>query len=334
VSEQPFFLSKNTGFVDCSSVDDYLHPKANAKRVGDTLTETQYLGISIPEERIHGLFNCWHHPNLGVVTGGAWIWQGIKPHHLACELFDIRSFMGDEPIRNDLHSYTLDNSYGVKVIEPLKKLHARYSDPSRKNSFDLEYTALAPPVMFANGLHFDQGMKVAGELVLQGKCYDVNGYNVRDRSWGALRPEDHVNMPPMSWMTGSFGDDLFFNITGFDHPDLEPDYKEFMEFSAENTLNAGWIHRDGKVFEIVECRKHTVRNRQTMFPELVTMDMTDVTGRVYKLKGEIIAASNWSAWLNVDVTIALAQWDCDGRTGYGDVQDAHWHDWIRGFMGY
>ena len=329
MSEIPFFLTRSEGFGSCSARDDFLHPEASAKQPGDSLHESQYFGLSVPEHAIHGLLYCWHHPNLKVVSGGAWVWQGIKKHHLACELFDMRSFMSDKVIEGDLHDYTFENSYRVQVLEPMQRLRARYSDPARGNAFDVEYTALAPGVMHHNGLHFEQGMRVQGELLLDNRRYDVDSYTVRDRSWGALRPEAHVKMAPMSWLTGVFDQNFFFNITGFDHPDLNPDSKGFLDLPADSVLKAGWIYRDGKLVDVIECRKITQREPERLFPEWVKMDLVDSQGRRYSLKGTVIAASNWSPCLNRDSTICLVRWECDGRVGYGDLQDAKWHDYYK-----
>jgi hypothetical protein len=82
----------------------------------------------IPEENIHGLGYFWHHPNLGVVTGGIWAFQGIKKHIFECELFDFRDYMSDRFLKNDLNKYQMDNGYGVEVIEPLDRLHMSYKD--------------------------------------------------------------------------------------------------------------------------------------------------------------------------------------------------------------
>jgi hypothetical protein len=112
-------LAKNEGgFGTCTDSDDLLHPKENALLSGDSLTETQYFGVTIPEERIHGLIYFWHHPNLRAITGGVWVWQGIKKHHLACEMHDLHSFMSDKPLANDLHSFRLSNGYGVELQSP------------------------------------------------------------------------------------------------------------------------------------------------------------------------------------------------------------------------
>jgi hypothetical protein len=327
---KPFYSVRNRGFVPAAAADELLHPAVNAGIVGDSLTETQYFGLCMPEERIHGVFYCWHRPNLGIVSGGVWVWQGMKPLALACEMYDWRDCMSDAVLKSDLQTFQLENGYGVTVLEPLKKHRVVYRDAARGNAVDLEYEALAPPVVFGDGTHLEQGMRVRGDLQLAGKCYKVNCYNIRDRSWGKLRPEAHAPIPAVSWLTGVFNDRFFFNCTAFDHPDLNPCWKgAFPGFCADRVLIAGWIHKDGELSEIVECRKRTVYNPATLIPETIEMTVRDSRGRCYVFRGEILAASTRAMWPNMNVALCMTRWECSGLIGHGDAQDIQSHDFVR-----
>lgn len=332
-TKNPFYLQANQGFGTCTEADDLLHPLANSKEPGDSLTETQFLGFNIPEENIHGLGYLWHHPNLGVVTGGAWAFQGIKQHILSCELFDIRAYMSDRVLKDDLHDYRFDNGYGVKLVEPLKKLHMTYADAARKNEIDIEFSAVTPPVMFGSGLHFEQGMKTRGQLTLRGKRYEVNGYTIRDRSWGQLRPETAMPLPPMTWMTGVFNENFMFNCSAFDHPDADPEWKGLFDLPAQAVLKGGWISKNGVVTEIKHIVKRTVHDPETLFPDRIEMDITDSAGARFHIRGQIIAGSAWAAWPTFAFPVCLARWECDGLVGYGDAQEAQWPEYVRAFHG-
>jgi len=327
-TQQPFFLAHNDGFAEYDESADLLHPETHAAQPGDSLTETQYLGFSVPEENIHALGYMWHHGNLGVVTGGLWAWQGFRPNQLDCELFDMRAFMSDSLLENDLHEYRLSNGYGVKLVEPLKKLHMTYEDAAHGNAADVEYTAVTPPVMFGSGMHFEQGLKAKGHVVLRGKRYEIDGYNIRDRSWGQLRPEDPLHLPPPTWMTGAFGDDFIFNCNAFDHPRMNPVWEGAFEIPEEQVLKGGWIFRDGEVIGIASVEKRTEHDARTLFPTVTDMKITDARGKVYEMRGKVTAASTWLTWPTVSMCICLTRWECEGRVGYGDTQQAHWPDFI------
>ncbi|MBT8342440.1 MAG: hypothetical protein KJP07_20745 [Desulfatitalea sp.] len=325
-SDKPFFLAQNEGFSEATANDDFLHPEVNQTVEGDSLTETQYLGFNVPEHGIHALGYLWHHPNLGVVTGGLMAWKGIKKNPMMAELFDMRDYHSDTCLANDLHEYRLDNSYSVKVIEPLKRLHMRYDDPKRGNQVDLEFAAVTPAVMFGDGKHFEQGVRAQGKLVLRGESYDVNSYNVRDRSWGKLRPEEIMPVPPVAWMTAWFSEDLMFNCNLMDHAGSSDLVKGDLAIPAEAALNGGWVVRGGHISRIVNARKKVVRRNDTFAPDSIKLFVTEDHGRESVLEGKLVASCPWGVWSNIHSNISLIHWTYEGKTGYGDCQDVIWND--------
>lgn len=327
--DKPFFLSQNQGFGTATDKDDLLHPESFKGITHDSATETQYFAFSVPEANIHALLYLWHRPNLKIVTGGAWVWQGVKRSAVHSEICDIRTFMNDSVLANDLHEYTLVNSYSVKILEPLKKFHITYSDPARGNSFDLIQEAVSPIVMFADGKHFEQAMKVTGKLELRGKKYDVNCYSVRDRSWGKARPEDIFSLPPQSWCTSVFPDGTSINCNIMDHASGNPELKGTpFEVPDEQALKGGWVYKDGKVSCIVKATKRVARAPDTCLPVGVELDVTDDLGRSFHMSGRLMASCPWETWANVNMNISLMRWEWNGMVAYGDCQEANWGDYL------
>ena len=68
------------------------------------------------------------------------------------------------PPRNDLHHYQLENSYSVRVIEPMKRLHMSFHDEQRHNHVELDYTAVTEGILFNDGNDYEQGLRVKGTL--------------------------------------------------------------------------------------------------------------------------------------------------------------------------
>lgn len=330
--QQPFFLVKNEAFREAVAADDYLHPAVNAGVAGDSLTETQYLGITVPEHGIHGMGYLWHHPNLKVVSGGIWVYRGVNTNMIDSEMLDVRMFMNDSPLHQDLHRYRLDNGYGVEVVEPLKHLHLTYEDAKRGNAADLHYTAVTPAILFADGKHFEQTLRIEGELRLRGETIKVKSYNVRDRSWGKLRPEDPMALPPTSWTTGVFNDGLSFNCNIFDHRSGNPENGPAFDMPDERALNAGWIWREDRVQRIVQATKRVRREPGTHIVQEMDLDMTDESGKRLRLHGRLVSSSPWCTWANVKMVISLMRWESDeGLVGYGDCQEPIWTDYSRAF---
>lgn len=331
--DKAFWEEKNLSFGTATAEDDLLHPQFKAMNPSPSLTETQYFGFSIPEENIHALTYLWHHPNLGVVSGGAWVWQGVKRHILHSELINWTVFTGEDVIAKDLWDYKFDNGYQVQTIEPLKRHRLRYTDEQRQNSFDIETDALMEPMLLDTGMHFEQAVRARGELTLRGKTYTVDCTNVRDRSWGQSRSEQHAPTPPIDWMTGVFSDDFMFGCTAFDHPDLDPVWKGHLQVPGDDPTKGGWIYRDGKLVPVVATRKRVTNDPSTLAPTSAEMLMTDANGRNYEIRGEIVAANRIPLWPNMETWVCLSRWECEGQVCYGDLQEVQWHDFIRQFSG-
>jgi hypothetical protein len=322
--ELPFFIKKNRGVTAFKPGDDLLHPDSFASVKDDSATETQYFGFSVPEEGIHALTYMWWHPNLKICSGGLFVFQGIKRHTVEAELCDWRTFMSDAAIRNDLHEFRFDNGYGVNVLEEEKRFHVTYADPDNDNSVDLMVEDVLPAVLTAEGNHLDQPMRVKGELVLRGKRYAIDCYNVRDRSWGKARPETLMPLPPNSWMTGVFNDHFAFNCTVLDHASGQPERNGTFVVPDDQALNTGWVYRDGKLGCIVSAHKRVVRAPGDPTCRAVELRFEDEHGRAFEMRGSSVAACPISGWNNALTVINLMRWDCEGEVAYGDNQEVFW----------
>ena len=332
-TKKAFWELKNTSFEEASPDDDLLHREAGKSNSSAGLTETQYLGFNVPDQEVHGLCYLWHHPNLGVVSGGVWAWQGVKRHPLECELFDMQIYIDDDCLSGDLHEVELPNGYRSTMLEPLRRFQIQYTDPSRENSFEIELEAMMDPMMMSTGMHIEQGMKTRGALTLRGKEYEVDAYTVRDRSWGQSRPEAHLDAPPVAWMNSVFDDDFAIGVTAFDSEDTDPEWKGVLEIPGGDPVRGGWIWRDGGLVPVVSATKRTKRSFDRLIPESVEMTLTDAEGRTYEMNGTVIAAAPWQVWHNMDSFICLTRWEHEGRVGYGDLQEVVHYEYIRRFIG-
>ena len=332
--DKPFFLAQNTALGVARVEDDLLHPEQNAAVADSSATETQYFGFSVGDEQIHGIGYLWHHPKLKTLTGGIYVWRGIKPSLIYSELVDVRTHMSDAALANDLHEYRLDNGYGVRVVEPLKRHHLTYEDPARQQRVDLHFEALQPPVMFGDGKHFEQPMKVTGELVLRGKRYEVNCYNLRDRSWGKPRQETHQPFPPYSWVSAVFSPTFALNVGVFDQAENNRELTGAFALPKERTLAGGWLQRDGKLARLVKVDKRVVRTPEMVWPERIELDLVDELGRTVQLRGQMHAANSWPLGGNINFTICLIRWECEGEVTWGDCQEGIWTDYLNAYSSY
>lgn len=326
----PYYLVRNESFGIATPADDLLHPEMNAVIAHETLSETQYFSFSIPEAKIHSFLYTWHHPNLHTVTGGASVWQGTKRHSIEAEINDYRLFMRDDVLAGNLHDYRLASGYGVRIIEPLKRFQVSYIDPERENRFDLEYTGLIPPIMTADNRHFEQPMKVRGELILRGTRHEVDGFTIRDRSWGKPRQEDNRMLPPLTTMQGVFSENFAFSCFLFDDTGNDPDFRDFA-LPADKLLGSGsWIWRDGKLGAILSARKQVERDPDSFHSLRVLFEMTDSLGRTISVRANAI--TTWPShgfWANQMVLCSCVELECEGRRTHGEVMDLYYNDYMQ-----
>jgi hypothetical protein len=330
-NESYFIQQYDKRFGRYDVADEGVHLQFKSEQPHYALTETQYFGFSIPEHEIHAFLYLWYHPNLKVVSAGPLVFQGIKTISLAAELFDYRNFMPDSQFPRGLTSFQLDNSYEVQMLEPGRVFRVKYSDSGRRNSFDILYTAVSDPMVWASSRHFEQVMKVEGELTLRGKHYDVGGFNVRDRSWGEARLETPVEGPSVSWMTGVFDEGFSFNVTCLDHPDLNPIWADTFSVDPAKAHKNGWIIVDGEPLIIESARKRSTYDRDSLIQQSTEVEVRDTRGRVFNIKGRVVAAAPFNTWPNLRVPICLTRWECNGKVGWGDIQEAQWTDFLSAY---
>lgn len=328
-----WFVKDQKGAVKIAQeLDDYLHPSINAGVSHYAATETQGHLFSVPEAGITCVGYLWHHPNLHMLSGGCMAWQDKKVMPLGCELFDMRSFMSELPLANDIGDYTLDNGYRAVVIEPLKRFQMQYEDAARGNAFDVELRAVSPAVLTSSGRHFDQIMHAKGEIHVRGKRYRVDDYCTRDRSWGEARSEAMPPFPAACWLNGIFGEDFAFNCLAIDHPDCEPLWGKECHIPGERTLLNGWVWRDGEVTPIVSVRKKTEYDTLTMIPRRVELHFLDAKQREYNAIATSVNAAPMNTWPNFNGPVFLSRWECNGFTGWGECQDLQWNDFVQAHL--
>jgi hypothetical protein len=325
-----FTNEQERGFGDYSEADDRIHPEANAAVDDPELVETQYLGFSVPSARIHSMNYVWAHPNLNTVSGGAWAWKGVNPSQLHSELFDMREYLPLSSV-GDFSSFTLANGYTVEVVKPLEEIRIGYHDPARDNAFDVTLSAIMPPAMLPSGLHFEQAMRTRGTVRLLGEEHAVDGFTIRDRSWGESRPQAPRQAPPIHWLTPVFNEDFAIHAFAIEDPASEPLWTGLVDMSAEQVaaLGRGWVWRDGELTVLASVTLTCQWDRALRYPTGYRVDMVDTQGRAWHMTGELIAASNWHFWANIYAPILLVRWQCDGQVGYGDSQVGAWTDFVR-----
>lgn len=309
--------------------DEQLHPAANANDASSS--ETSYFGFNIPEHEINGEIYHWFHPTSNLCTGGAWIWQGRKRHMLQAEYFNYQAFARAPDL--DLDDWVSPIGIRQKVVHPGKELTVEFIDERQNTSFAMVQTAIMPPAVRTDDKHFTQAMKVTGELSLRGRRYDIDGFFTRDRSWEQLRPETEHPIPPLTWCAAVFDNDLAIHFSGFDDPNLKPDWADaYSTDVVGNALRWGYVFRDGHTYPIVALRKITHRDSDGISPVSADIEIDDAGGQTLKMTATCRARLPGPSWFNMQVHFCQMEYRLsNGVIGYGDFQDCQFPAYVRRF---
>jgi hypothetical protein len=309
------------------------HVLAKVENPDCSVTETWWWCFHIEERNINGEVYFWKHSNLNMMSGGVWIFEGIKKHHLLCEHFNFQNFIPAPVVsENTLYSSQLD--LRIRIVEPLKRHEVLYRHEATGTMLRLCAEAMGPPVLRSNNAHFEQVQKMTGELRLAGESLTIDCMSFRDRSWGEPRPEPQVVHPPTAWSVGVSADaSRSFCFSACDDPERTPLVAHY-GISKADALKIGWISENGVLRKIVAASKCTTRGADGLQAESFDVALTDESGRSYELKGRVTASVMWSPWPNMAATFGQhVVWSLDGHRMTGETQEVFWADCIKKMLG-
>ncbi|MCK8683339.1 DUF7064 domain-containing protein [Pseudomonas umsongensis] len=315
-----------SGFGVVREQDDFLHLHDNPP--GASVTETYYFGFHVAEQAIHGYVYVWFHPNLKVVTAGCLISKGMRPSTMAADYMDIRAYLAmDDHVDHETGIMHFPMGLELRPIEPMKSWQLTLADSGNGTSFNLRFSAAQEAVVRADQKHFDQNMHVQGDLCLRGQEHRVDCYQIRDRSWQNLRPEDPMPVPPYDWLTLTQGAGFAMNLSLFDDLQVLGNPQNRLHVPPV-LLQDGWVHINGELRRIVQVDKRTERQAHNLSPIRHCVEAVDDKGDVYELVGESVGGCNWNGWPNMIWHQNLMRWTCNGQQAWGESQEVHWHELV------
>jgi hypothetical protein len=141
-----------------------------------------------------------------------------------------------------------------------------------------------------------------------GERFDIDCVSTMDHSWG---PRSERGNPTMSWLHAHFDDGFAVHgIFGFDQ----------LTNGAELWLAHGYVLDSGAVYGLQSGSASVVR-QQERYPENVRLSVTDRSGRTLQLSSDALTTYPWQCWPNMVSFNSLAAWECNGRVGFGEIQD-------------
>ena len=226
-----------------------------------------------------------------------------------------------------------------EVIEPTQRLRTTYqgsalelanpkalSDPSkafresprRKISLDLLHEAVGPMYggahdekeserdsdkQFAKA-HYEQHMHVTGVIDLGDETVQLDGYGLRDHSWG---PRYWQAIEQYEWLTMNFGPDLGVMVSRIQVEGAEP-------------REGGVIVRDGEFLPIAKVDIQAEYEENGLYHRSLVARVETKSGETHEIRGDVkgfIPLRNRREGMTTHIGEGMTEWTFDGRTGYG-----------------
>jgi hypothetical protein len=192
-------------------------------------------------------------------------------------------------------------------------------------SMELHFDALAEPHDDPLGQqgHFEQTGRVTGEIRLGGESWPVDGFGVRDKSWGA-RPwslPELTNVaaadtpsPIVIWSSANFAPDLALAccLTNLDGEGLRP--------------LGGWLQREGDNRSIRRARIDTRYRSDSVLHSGFSLDAEFADGSAHDVEAEVLCVCPTKIPVPGGATFinqGLTRYRLGSHVGYGFAE--YWH---------
>ncbi len=311
--------------------DEYMHPLETASN----FNESMYFNVYDPSQRVGGFLRLGNRAN-----------EGYAELTTCLYLPDGRvAFMFNRPKIDNNDAFDAGGTR-FEVISPFEKLRTTYegkvalltdplqmADPRKaftENPWvdahvDLAHTGVSPmyggePVNddgspltedhsggFARG-HYEQHMAVSGTIRVGDEEWSVDGFGLRDHSWG---PRYWQAPWWYRWLTANFGPDFGFVVS-------------IIAGQGGVRRYGGMVLRDGKYEHITDASIATDWEGDDTYHRSLRATAT-TKDATYEISGKVLnliplrnrRTTPEGEQLVTRISEGMTEWTCNGRTGYG-----------------
>ncbi len=304
--------------------DDYTHPLGPEPN----FNESMYFNFFDPKQSIGGFIRIGNRANEGraEVTVTVYLKDGRVlftfkrapiEHNDAFDAGGAR-FDVIEPtqkLRTVYEGSVLDLAEPRRMTDPRKAFE---ESPKRRIRLDLVYDAVGPMYgsagdeheskrsadeQFAKA-HYEQHMAVSGDLHLDGETLHIEGYGLRDHSWG---PRYWQAIDGYEWLTMNFGPDLGAMVS-------------VIRRGPGEARTGGVVVRDGALEAIRNAEVSADYEENGLYHRTVTARIETASGEKHVIQGEVkgfIPLRNRREGLVTHIGEGMTEWRWGDRTGYG-----------------
>lgn len=226
-----------------------------------------------------------------------------------------------------------------EVLEPTERLRTTYegsvidlenpremSDPRRaftespkkRVKLDLVHTAAGPMYggskdhdeegrdaenQFAKA-HYEQHMAVSGTIEVDGEVIEIDGFGLRDHSWG---PRHWQAIESYEWLTMNFGADMGAMVS-------------IVRRDADNVRTGGVLLRDGKLEGIAKATIDADFEDNGLYHRSLRVDIETRGGETLEITGDVkgfIPLRNRREGMVTHIGEGMTEWRTGDRVGYG-----------------
>ncbi len=307
-----------------SPQDDYTHelgPEPN-------FNESMYFNFFDPDQSIGGFIRIGNRANEGraevtvtvYLQGGRVLFTFKRAPIEHNDAFDAGGarFEVIEPsqkLRSVYEGSVLDLDEPRNMTDPRK---AFTESPKRRIHLDLVHDAVGPMYGSAGSVeegdrsadqqfakaHYEQHMAVTGELRIDDEVIRIDGYGLRDHSWG---PRYWQAIQSYEWLTMNYGPDLGAMVS-------------VIRRDPDNVRMGGVIIRDGEFEAIRHADVSADFEENGLYHKTVTANIETASGEKHLITGEVKGFSplrNRRDDMVTHIGEGMTEWKWGDRTGYG-----------------
>ena len=292
-----------------TEADDNFHVRSDP-----WMTEGSWWSFSIPEKNIGGWIYHLTRLNLGMASGGVWVWDDSETSCFKAPYF-LNHYLQRLPEGDhDLNDFTWPDGTHLRTLEPLQKYRLTYQDRDLID-LDLTFEGVTDPYVSAKGdplepFRLEHPSRVTGSMQLHGKSYEVDCFALRDHSWG-VRPEQTLS--PATISAGDIANARQRHVVYL--------YGQASAGSGFFVMaDQGYLMRDGERVDLVRSSQTIDRNVETGYIDFISVEGEDAAGRSFVASGKPLSLITRPSNSGFGM-IYLILWDFDGQTATGDLQD-------------
>ncbi len=295
--------------------DEYFHERSD----DPDWNESGWFSFMVPERRLSGMVYCYHRPNMGYSTGGFAAWDPSGDSYDNCVWYDLEQISPLAP-RTEMFDFSLPNGLTVACVEPLSEYRLQYKDDGCEVDFTWRRARepFSRPVPATQGQwgrnHYDQIGRMTGRLSVDGETIDVDGWSMRDHSWGP-RKVARDQRGRFFWAIASENDAFVLWASAAQPYDRDP------VVGVPERIVAGWYLRDGVVGTIVEGESFISERRDDGAPLVDQVRATDDLGRELTAAGRAANMIIWPCYPVIYAFFTHFEWEFDGLAASGEEQE-------------